>query len=318
MNVKRLLPWILALIALALLAVLLVVLLTDEEGNELEVLLPPPAESGDASISNPDGDRLTVAEVTPETVLDVIATLSRADSYARELTVETFWSGGSGTETISVWVRGNALRLTFGQKNILLTENTLWIWYSDDSEILRTEASAAEADRYQRMLTYEELLTGEYEITDAGYVQWQAEPCIFAEYISGAFGYRNRVYISVSNGLLMGAETLDGDTLVYRMSSGPVDISTPEETFFLPPEGNYVSYPVFVPEEPSPSPEATPELSPGPEVSPEPGGEVTPTPGSDPEATPEPSPDTEVSPSPDATPSPVPDPETPAGPVSRA
>ncbi|MFR6186108.1 MAG: hypothetical protein ACLUJG_11610 [Lawsonibacter sp.] len=34
-------------------------------------------------------------DVTPETVQSIVATLIRPDSYYRELTVETLWSGGS-------------------------------------------------------------------------------------------------------------------------------------------------------------------------------------------------------------------------------
>ena len=41
--------------------------------------------------------------VTPETVQSVVATLSRPDSYYRELTVETLWSGGSYSSTVQYW-----------------------------------------------------------------------------------------------------------------------------------------------------------------------------------------------------------------------
>lgn len=240
-TAKRLAPWAAGLLALALFILLLVKFTGDGGDSTPEVRLPLPVESGRPSGDDPEaGSSLTIADVTPETVLDVLATLSRADSYARELTVETFWDGGSGTEEISVWARGNSLRLVSGEKNLLLTEDKLWIWYTGGNKVLYGEAEA-QADRYQRILTYEDLLTGSYEITDAGYTQLRDEPCIFVEYVSGAFGYRDRLFISVANGLLIGAETLGGDKVIYRMSSGPVDISTPSDEIFAPPEGQYVS-----------------------------------------------------------------------------
>ena len=47
-----------------------------------------------------EGDQYWQVAVTPETVQSVVATLSRPDSYYRELTVETLWSGGSYSSTV--------------------------------------------------------------------------------------------------------------------------------------------------------------------------------------------------------------------------
>ena len=85
-------------------------------------------------------------------------------------------------------------------------------------------------------INYEELLELPTEsILSAGYEQRQGESCILVEYTSGELGYRSLVYISVSNGLLMGAETYDGDTLVYRMSSSEPSLATPDESVFAMP-----------------------------------------------------------------------------------
>ena len=46
-------------------------------------------------------------EVTPHTVQSVIATLDRSDSYYRELTVESFWTGGSSSTAVQVWCDGD-------------------------------------------------------------------------------------------------------------------------------------------------------------------------------------------------------------------
>lgn len=242
-RVRQLMPWLVGLLALAVLAVILVRIFNDRDRTTVEVLLPPPVEN-EASAGSADGeeDRFLSAQVTADTVLSVLRPLSRADSYARELTVETFWEGGSSLETISVWAKGSSLRLVSDKKNLLLADGNYWLWYSDDDRVLtgKTEDSA-QADRYQRILTYEDILTGQHQILDAGYTRLDGVPCIYVEYISGAFDYRDQLYISVENGLLIGADTMDGETLVYRMRSGETDISTPSDEVFAPPAGSIIS-----------------------------------------------------------------------------
>ena len=51
-------------------------------------------------------------EVTPETVQTVIASLSRPDSYYRELTVTLFWEGGESAEQVEIWADGGYVRTT--------------------------------------------------------------------------------------------------------------------------------------------------------------------------------------------------------------
>ena len=79
----------------------------------------------------------------------------------------------------------------------------------------------------------EELLQLPVEnIISASYEQYMNESCILVEYSSGEFGYTDLVFISVSTGLLMGAETYDGDTLIYRMSSTMPNLTSPDEGLF--------------------------------------------------------------------------------------
>ena len=85
-----------------------------------EVVLPSSsAGTGSISGSSDPGQNYQRVEVTTETVAGVVATLSRPASYYRELTVETFWSGGSSASQVpALWRgpprphrRGNALLL---------------------------------------------------------------------------------------------------------------------------------------------------------------------------------------------------------------
>jgi len=214
------------------------------------VILPTPIVSSDDPNSEGDGEgELALAEVTPWTVQTTIGTLDRAESYSRTVTVEEFWDGGSSSTELSAWTSGGStlIRLDTDDRieNILLRDGTLYIWYEGSQDLYSAspeDTGAAQADGWLRCLTYEDLLDLPVSsITDAGYTDYAGESCIFAEYYSGEFGYRNIVYVSVNTGLLMGAETYDGDTLTYRMISGTPDLSVPDESLLRPPKTDTAS-----------------------------------------------------------------------------
>ena len=126
-----------------------------------------------------------------------------------------------------------------GVKNILLRDAKLYIWYDNSSGVYESDImSASEADEWLRCIDYEELLQlPASAILSTNYELFGGESCICVEYSSGELGYLNRVYVSVSTGLLMGAETYDGDSLIYSMSSSAPSFSAPDESMFrLPSE----------------------------------------------------------------------------------
>lgn len=206
-----------------------------------QVLLPTPVPSLSPEESQSGGEgQVQLVSVTPDTVQAVIGTLSRADSYARTLVFESFWQGGSSARSIDVWVRGDNARFTVKQKNqsknVLLLGSELWIWYADSGEVYRGLASERAADEYQALLTYEDVLRLDKEaISEAGYTDFAGENCIYVCYTDGELGYESYVWISENTGLLMGSETYEGDRLVYRVSSSPADISTPDDEVFVHP-----------------------------------------------------------------------------------
>ena len=101
-----------------------------------------PAGSGASSSADASGGEsaLLRVEVTPRTVQEVVRTLARSNSYYRELTVETFWSGGSSETQVLVWVDQG---WTHSQQTLpsgavrhdLEGEGTRYAWY--DGEIGR-------------------------------------------------------------------------------------------------------------------------------------------------------------------------------------
>ena len=179
----------------------------------------------------------TVIDVTPETVKTVIGTLSRASAYSRTLHIQSFWNGGSSAAEIDVRVLDGSTRLTIrepsGQKQVLLRDGEAWIWYGDPRDAWHGSVREGDADAYQMLLTYEDVLNLDVSrILEAGYVPYEGEDCVYVRYTGGLLGYENLCYISAATGLLMGTETYDGDTLVYAMRSSPPDLTPPAPELF--------------------------------------------------------------------------------------
>lgn len=243
MKTRRTNIFVIVTTALAAVVVLYALFGRTPSVETASVILPTPVAGGETQAPGGENDEeITLAAVSPETVQSVIGTLSRTESYSRTVTVENFWNGGSSSTELSVWVdkKNERIRLDTGGdiKNILLSNGTLFIWYEKAGGLYTAPAGGSdEADSWLSCLTYEDLLAlPASAITGAGYQKYAGEPCVYAEYRSGSLGYRNIVYVSVVTGLLMGAETYDGDTLIYRMSSSVPDLSIPDSQQFLPPE----------------------------------------------------------------------------------
>ena len=201
------------------------------------VNLPSPGQSSAAETSMPGPGRVGL---TGENVTAVLAELTRAESYSGSVTIEDFWDGGSASTQLQVWVSNGRTRVRGERggspRNILVSEGTLYIWYDNVSGVFSGPWEGS-ADEWLRALSYEDVLSLPPEqITGAGYAQLSGEECVYVDYTGGLLGYTYRVYVSVSNGLLMGAEKYDGGSLIYRMFA-EYELSVPDESLFVPPEG---------------------------------------------------------------------------------
>lgn len=209
-------------------------------------LAPEGVAASSADVSTGDGVLLRV-EVTPQTVQEVVRTLSRANSYYRELTVETLWSGGSSSTQVLVWADQG---WTHSQQTLpsgavrhdLEGEGTRYAWYDGDETYLSApvpEDFDHEADLSQRIPTYETVLSLDPErITAAGYEEREGTPCVYVEYQTQELtGYRQRYWVSVDSGLLTAAEILSGEDVVYRMSAQSVQTPCPSGASFALPDG---------------------------------------------------------------------------------
>ena len=102
------------------------------------VSLPDPDQTGSSQPSANTG--YTELILTPDNVQAAIAELSRAESYSATVTIEDFWSGGSSSQELQVWVDNDRTRVRGeiggGTRNILVDGDILYIWY--DSCLLYT------------------------------------------------------------------------------------------------------------------------------------------------------------------------------------
>ena len=203
-------------------------------------------EGGDASGSSgvQDGDQYWQVAVTPETVQSIVATLSRPDSYYRELTVETLWSGGSYASPVQYWEDGGwahtrQVLASGAVRHDLTGPETAYYWYEGSTAWGTFPADERSSDLAQHIPTYETVVDlPPEEITAAGYELRGELPCIFVELQPEDSPLVYQYWVSVDSGLLVSAETLEDGELVYRMTAySPVQAPCPADAQFRLPDG---------------------------------------------------------------------------------
>lgn len=223
---KRNLSWITwGFVALAVLIVAL--MLNRSLRRTAHIILPEPGGGTDAAAGSTEtaGGSLTLVEIRPETVQAAIASLERPEHYRRTVTVEQFWSNGSGRYDTVVTVSGDWSRMdrtmADGRTRHSLTNGRdTYIWYDEEEAVYAAPAGGISADDEQSIPTYEDILGLPVEaITEADYRLLLDVNCIYVETAEDRSGYTLRYWVSVNSGLLVAAEKfLNGET-VYRMGA---------------------------------------------------------------------------------------------------
>ena len=208
-------------------------------------------EGGDASDSSgvQDGDQYWQVAVTPETVQSIVATLSRPDSYYRELTVETLWSGGSYASPVQYWEDGGwahtrQVLASGAVRHDLTGPETAYYWYEGSTAWGTFPADERSSDLAQHIPTYETVLELDPEsITGAGYELRGSLPCVYVE-VQKEEGALERYWISTDSGLLISAERELNGALVYRMTAySQIQAPCPATASFALPDGQVLHTP---------------------------------------------------------------------------
>ena len=234
-----------------LLLVVVALLARSSRREPAGIVLPDsPVDAEDMGMGQMES-RLSVLEISPETVRPAITTLSRPVSYSRTQKVETFWSGGSGQSISQASVSGSRTRIDTRMadgsiRHTLLsgrqpeqTGTSAWIWYDSETDWTLLRNGPPTADFAGRMLTYETvrdlpaeaIIAADYRMKDNVY-------CIYVETAPDGSGYGERYWVSVADGLLYAAERTWNGGLVYRFTASPLDAELPEESLFLLPDGS--------------------------------------------------------------------------------
>ena len=236
----------------AVISVMMLISYLRPEGGTLK--LPEPTETtGDPVEVEPDA--LNRVEITPETVQAVVSTLTRPETYSRELIIESFWDGGQTVFSIGTAVYGvmTSLRISpqvGNEKRIIVTPDTLYIWYGGDSTPFiggpgLTGDGYRTADEYQMLASYEDIAKLSVDdIVDAGYTQFEGEDCIYIEHFTKELGYTVKYYVSIRLGLITGSEEFDKTgKLVYSMRAGECRIGEIDPEMFTLPNGVDLMHP---------------------------------------------------------------------------
>jgi hypothetical protein len=214
-----------------------------------DAVVLPEIPTASESIGLIEPDALNRVEVTRETIQAVVSSLSRPAIYSRDMVIESFWEGGQAQYNVSVSVMNGLTSLKtlppIGvEKRIIVTPNTLYIWYKDDLAPYKGGLGSfgddyRTADEWQMLVTYEDVLELDKDgIIDAGYVEYAGEDCLFAKYLSPLLKYTRTFYISRELGLIIRAEESDeSGNLIYAMTAGDCSVNEIDPTAFILPDG---------------------------------------------------------------------------------
>ncbi len=228
--------------------VILAFYLFDISGKTPAVILPTPNVSSSAASPRPGGNtgiNGKTLEVTADNVQSVIATINRQENYSEKITVTSLWTGGKAEYKITAFARSGSYRLSVSGpsvtgKNIIIAEGKVYVWYDGSGSYYSGNAGTETAlyDRFEMIPTYEEILKlTKDDILEAGFIQYNTEPCIYVRAQSGEFSYFYEYYVSVNTGLLTAAFTYDDKTLIYSMAADSVAPTVPSADMFKLPDG---------------------------------------------------------------------------------
>lgn len=232
-------------IFLPMLLLMAVLILSTALRRTAHIVLP---ETGTSTELVPDAstggnDALKVLEVRPETVQTVIETLSRPTEYRRTVTVEQFWTGGSGSYEAQVAVSGELTRIDRVMsgnriRHTITGGDETYVWYNEEKKIYVAPVGSISADNEQFIPTYETILdVPQAEIAAADYRVLSGLNCIYVETVEDEWGYVQRYWVSVETGLLVSAERLQNGETAYRMKALTLEQSVPAAAEFVLPDG---------------------------------------------------------------------------------
>ena len=197
----------------------------------------------DGSSAQGQNDQFWQVDVTPETVQSIVASLSRPESYYRELTVETYWNGGSHSTSVQFWQdhdwsHTRQVLPSGAVRHDITGDETTYYWYEGSESYRSFPADQYSADLTQHIPTYEDVLDLDTDtIVQTGYERRDVWPCVYLQ-VQVSDTVVERYWISTDTGLLVSAEREQNGQLVYRMTAyTQVQTPCPTTASFALPDG---------------------------------------------------------------------------------
>lgn len=251
MSRKKMMAFSITVSVFLMLAITISLFFSGKTKTPVAVLPTAVVSSPGSTPAGPDSDEFQLLEITIDNVQAVIESLSRPSSYLRAIILDTYLDQGKVSYHITAWVKNKVCKTSASRiggnqvANTIVTEEYVYIWYGDEYDYRRVklgqESPEQVADEYQKIPTYEEiLLLDKEDILEAGYAEYESEPCIYVKANTGLLGYTYEYYVSARTGLLVLAETFDGDTLIHSTAAGSPNLSEPSDDVFRLPDGSSV------------------------------------------------------------------------------
>lgn len=190
-----------------------------------EITLPPESSDtnfGDVGLDSEAGFH----GISRDNIQQVVAVMSRAESYTRAMSIITNWSGGSSTDYIDICVIDQWTRINITHagetKCIILSEDNCWIWYAGDKDYITLARGDFSDQAETRIPDYTDILElDENRITDAGLEALDGVMCIYVEFT--ADGSDQKYWLDLDSGLLNSAQGWENGQMVYEMTQTSIE-----------------------------------------------------------------------------------------------
>lgn len=251
-------------IAFSITMILLVAIFTSIARSLISISSPPiilpslASPSTDDSHQQAENSSLYRIEVTPTTLHNVILALQKNTSYSRSINTTLYGQDNALTTTTQIWYQDGLTHVSKTLPTGLIRHDMIlnpehlpensplaqespfsYYWYQDSQTYLSQPLTSYANDLAQHIPTYETILNLNIDaIQQANYQIKEGFPSIFIEATPPPLYYTERFWVSTETGLLLAAETYEGDKLIYSMTGyTPITSPLPAGTHFSLPDG---------------------------------------------------------------------------------
>lgn len=218
--------------------------------NTPEITLPTLTDTTQDVVDHSGEGSFKRVEITPKTVQTVLASLSPTQSYYRHLSTTLYWGEESSQTSAEIWhhqqISHVVKTLPSGLvRHDIVHPDHVFSWYDGESQHRTAPSYSSAAELAQQIPTYQTVLDLPLEdITQANYQYKEGVSCIFVEAVTAPLFFSQQYWVSIDTGLLVAAETYEGDRLLYKME-GFSSVTSPisDQSSFLLPDGGAVTAP---------------------------------------------------------------------------